>query len=135
MRILLFISIFFVSIVSGSFVQAECDLSTTDAVTFLQECANNGDPANAVSNGGDMWTEWVKELLVIVGERVIAFWALFAIGAIVFSGIRYTTSYGDEEKIKKAKSTALYALIGLILLWTAFPFIDIIVSFIYSLGA
>lgn len=57
MRILLFISILFVSIVFGSSVQAECDLSTTDAVTFLQDCANGGDPANAVSNGGNMGTE------------------------------------------------------------------------------
>lgn len=55
-------------------------------------------------------------MLQSVGEKVIAFGALFAIGAIVFSGIRYTTSYGDEEKIKKAKSTAIYALIGLVLL-------------------
>jgi hypothetical protein len=42
---------------------------------------------------------------------VIAFGALFAIGALVFTGIQYTMSYGDDEKIKKAKTTGIYALI------------------------
>lgn len=63
-----------------------------------------------------MGTDAIKSLLSSVGEKVIAFGALFAIGAIVFSGIRYTTSYGDDEKVKKAKTTAIYALIGLVLL-------------------
>ena len=52
----------------------------------------------------------------------------------MFSGIRYTTSAGDDEKVKSAKNTAVYAIIGLILLLTAFPLVDIIVNFLYDLG-
>jgi hypothetical protein len=52
----------------------------------------------------------------------------------VFSGIRYTISAGDDEKLKSAKNTAIYAIIGLILLLTAFPLVDILVNFIYNLG-
>ena len=66
---------------------------------------------------------------------MIAFGALFAVGAVVFSGIQYTTSYGDDEKIKKAKNTGVYALIGLILLLVAFPSVDIVINFIYSLAS
>ena len=69
-----------------------------------------------------------------ISERILQFGALFAIGAIVFSGIRYTTSAGDDEKLKSAKNTAIYAIIGLILLLTAFPLVDILVNFIYNLG-
>jgi hypothetical protein len=65
---------------------------------------------------------------------VISFGALFAIGAIVFSGIQYTTSYGDDEKVKKAKMTGIYAVIGLFLLLLAFPLVDILINFIYSLA-
>ncbi len=65
---------------------------------------------------------------------MIEFGALFAIGAIVFSGIQYTTSYGEDEKVKKAKMTGIYALIGLLLLLIAFPLVDIIINFLYSLG-
>ena len=47
----------------------------------------------------------IKALIKSVAKTVISFGALFAIGAIVFSGIQYTTSYGDDEKVKKAKTT------------------------------
>jgi hypothetical protein len=45
-------------------------------------------------------------------------WILWAVGAvcvifIIFGGIRYATSGGDSEKVKKAKDTLLYAIIGL----------------------
>jgi hypothetical protein len=52
----------------------------------------------------------------------------------VFSGIRYTTSAGDDEKLKSAKNIATYAIIGLLLLLTAFPLVDILIGFVYSLG-
>jgi hypothetical protein len=32
---------------------------------------------------------------------------------IIIGGIRYATSGGDSDKVKKAKDTLLYALIGL----------------------
>jgi Type IV secretion system pilin len=71
---------------------------------------------------------------VKIANRVLSFGALFAIGAIVFSGIKYTTSAGDDEKTKSAKNILIYAIIGLLLLLTAFPLVDIIVKFIYNLG-
>jgi len=81
-----------------------------------------------------MGMESIKRLIVTVSERVIAFGALFAIGAIVYSGVQYTTSYGDDEKIKKAKTTGIYALIGLTILLVAFPMVNIVVEFIYGLS-
>jgi hypothetical protein len=49
--------------------------------------------------------------VINIAKQVIAFGALFAIGALVFTGIQYTISYGDDEKVKKAKTTGIYALI------------------------
>lgn len=69
-----------------------------------------------------------------MASRLIQFGALFAIGVIVYSGIRYTTSVWDDEKIKNAKGTLIYAVIWLILLLIAFPLVDIIIGFIYSFG-
>lgn len=72
--------------------------------------------------------------MIQTAKRVIQFGALFAIGAIVFSGVQYTTSFGDDEKVKKAKTTGIYAVIGLLLLLVAFPLVDIVVNFVYGLG-
>lgn len=76
----------------------------------------------------------MKQLVVDVAKKILQFGALFAVGAIVFSGIRYTTSAGDDEKLKSAKNIATYAIIGLLLLLTAFPLVDILIGFVYSLG-
>jgi uncharacterized membrane protein len=100
------------------------------AVTFLQDCSS-GMP-NAVDSSR-VGTDKMKELVTSIAEKVIAFGALFAIGAIVFSGIQYTTSFGDDEKTKKAKMTGIYALTGLLLLLVAFSLVNIIVTFIYNL--
>jgi len=91
------------------------------------------------------WTQWavdpnigwggvtsIKETVVKATKTVLQFGALFAVGAIVWSGIQYNIAYGDDERIKKAKNTAIYAGIGLFLLLVAFPLVDVIVSFIYS---
>jgi len=105
-----------------------------DAAEYLKACAEL-NPANAIDPVG--WgggVEAVKDLVKKVSKGVIAFGALLAIGAIVFSGVQYTMSYGDDEKIKKAKSTGVYAIMGLILLLVAFPFVDIMINFVYSLG-
>ena len=67
-----------------------------------------------------------------IATKAFGFAALFAIGAIVWSGVQYTTSYGDDEKVKKAKSTAIFALIGLILALTSFSLVNILVNFIYN---
>jgi len=45
-------------------------------------------------------------------------WLTFVVGVIsvvfiIIGGIRYITSGGDAEKVKKAKNTVLYACIGL----------------------
>lgn len=116
-----------------SYADTNCLGTSQESVSlFLQGCAD--DPENAISPGlagsGKMG---LAALITKVAQRVIEFGALFAIGAIVFSGIQYTTSYGDDEKVKKAKMTGIYALTGLLLLLVSFPLVSIIVNFIYSL--
>ena len=131
--LILSLSIFSIGIIgvtASSHCPATSDLS---ASAYLKWCA--GTPANAIdpSQGGDGVTA-IKALVRSIAKTVLAFWALFAIGAIVFSGIQYTTSYGDDEKVKKAKTTGVYAIIGLLLILLAFPLVDIVVNFVYGLG-
>ena len=68
-----------------------------------------------------------------MAEKAIAFGALLAVGALVWAGIQYTSSFGEDEKIKHAKSTGVYAVIGLVLLMASFGLVDIVINFIYSL--
>lgn len=104
--------------------------SEWDIQSMLQGCAGEHGIAP-----GDIGTDarGFKEYVVMIANGVLWFAALFAVGALVYAGIIYTTSYGEDEKIKNAKSTAQYALIGLVLALLAFPMVSIVVDFLYSL--
>lgn len=130
--ILILIVIVIVSLSQSGF--AACDPTDTgqSATDFLVGCST--DSSNAVITSGWYWKESVRDLVIIIAERIIQFGALFAIGAIVFAGMRYTTSSWDDERIKWAKNTLIYAVIWLFLLLVAFPFVDVIIWFVYGLG-
>lgn len=51
----------------------------------------------------------------------VYFWAgIVAVCFIVYGGFMYTLSSGDAGKVKKAKDTLLYAIIGLVVVLFAF---------------
>ncbi len=53
----------------------------------------------------------MKARIVNIAKKTIQFGALLAVGALVFAGIQYTTSYGDDEKLKHAKTTGIFAVV------------------------
>lgn len=58
--------------------------------------------------------------------------ALFAVGAIVISGIMYTTAYGDDAKLSRAKKIAIFALVGLLLALASYPLVNAVIYIIYG---
>lgn len=101
-----------------------------DASQFLTDCARSTTGIDPSQYSADM--EGTKDMIIKIANGAISFWALLAVGALVWSGIQYTKAYGEDEKLKKAKTTGIYSLIGLILLLTAFWLVDIFINFIYT---
>lgn len=62
----------------------------------------------------------IRKQVQSIAETALAIGALLAVALLVWSGIQYTITYGEDEKIKHAKTTAIYALIGLILMMASF---------------
>ncbi len=58
-------------------------------------------------------------------------WALIFAGVaalffVIYAGIKYIRSGGEEEKIKSARETLTYAIIGLVVILLSFAIINII---------
>jgi ABC-type Fe3+ transport system permease subunit len=58
---------------------------------------------------------------------------LFVIGTvsvimIIVGGIRYTTSNGDAGRVKQAKDTILYSVVGLVVALSAFVIVNFVVN-------
>jgi len=53
---------------------------------------------------------------------------IVAVLAIIYGGVRYTTSGGDSGNVKSAKDTILYAIVGLVVIIMAAAITDFIIK-------
>lgn len=121
---------------SAHAISDACKVNTNEsrsADAFLIDCAagTTGVPVDSTYSNDMAGT---KQQIIDIADGVISFWALLAVWALVWSGIQYTKAYGEDEKLKKAKATWVYSLIGLILLLTAFGLVDIFINFVYTIA-
>ena len=100
----------------------------------LRDCASGTSGISIENNsinsadGKDNFRERVLEL----ASGFMRYGALFAVMALVVSGVMYTTAYGDGERLKTAKDTAIFALIGLIVALVSFPLVNAVLAIIYG---
>ena len=73
---------------------------------------------------------WIYELLckIVVTGRNILF--IIAVGLILLAASFFLTSSGEEEKIKKAKTTLVYAIVAIVLGLLAFVVVGFVADFI-----
>lgn len=130
--IFLFFALFSIHTVFAAPADCRIDPSSNiPADRMLADCAQG---TIGISPGSTNTKETVRDTIKMVVNSAIVFGGLLAVGALVWSGIQYTTAYGDDEKLKKAKTTGIYALIGLILLMGSFGLVDIFINFIYTIA-
>lgn len=72
--------------------------------------------------GFDDITEFIKHLVNFATSASV----LLVVIAVIFAGFKYIFSKGDEEKVKEATKTLVFALVGMVLVFIA----PIIVRFV-----
>ena len=71
----------------------------------------------------DLMTTLTGIINVIIG--IVGF---LAVVMIIIGGISYTTSAGDANKVKKAKDTIMYGVIGLVVAILAFAIVNFVLG-------
>jgi len=51
---------------------------------------------------------------------------------IILGGVQYTTSAGASDKVKKAKDTIMYGIIGLVVALLAYAIVNFILSSVFT---
>lgn len=69
----------------------------------------------------------VKSITGII-NAVIGVLGIVAVTVIIVGGIGYMTSSGDAGKVKKAKDTILYGVIGLVIVVLAFAIVNFVIA-------
>ena len=77
-----------------------------------------------LDGGGDDLVGSVTGIL----NAVIAVLGIVAVVVIIIGGVSYMTSSGDASKVKKAKDTILYGVIGLIIVALSFAIVNFVIG-------
>ena len=66
--------------------------------------------------------------IVNIINAVVGVLALVCVIVIIIGGVNYMTSSGDAGKVKKAKDTILYGVIGLVVCVLAFAIVNFVIT-------
>lgn len=110
-------------------VLADCSGATTgqQSINCNLGCGSNLDLTQQscdTSGGGTTLSQKIATVINVFSAIIAA----VSVIMIIYGGFRYITSGGKEEGVKGAKSTILYALIGLVIVALA----QIIVKFVLN---
>jgi hypothetical protein len=117
---------------------------TTDA-GFLSDLLDNGKPhVNYCQNDDCGWEEWVTQVWdnlewVVTNQTasqyiqeiiifLIGFLSLLAVIYIIYAWFNIMIWSWDEEKMKKSKSTIIYVILGLLIIYFAYT----LVAFVFN---
>ena len=75
----------------------------------------SGQQSKLVGSGG-MVTDIINIMLFVIG--------ILCVIMIIWGGIRYTISNGASDKVKDAKNTILYAVVGLVIAIIAYALVN-----------
>lgn len=87
---------------------------------IITKLAQTGAKVNKVGDGKDTLVSDIKNILnVIIGVL-----GLVCVVVMIIGGVNYMISSGDAGKVKKAKDTILYGLIGLVVCVLAYALVN-----------
>ena len=78
-------------------------------------------------NYGGSGTDFQGNVINII-NGVIGVLALVCVVVVIIGGVNYMTSSGDAGKVKKAKDTILYGVIGLAVCALSFAFVNFVIT-------
>lgn len=70
----------------------------------------------------------LKDSVTSILNAVIGVLGIVAVIVIIIGGVTYMTSSGDAGKVKKAKDTILYGVIGLVVVALAFAIVNFVIT-------
>ena len=99
--------------------------------TLLTLAAGTGTTGtgHTITPVGDSTTDQnLSGNIVDILNVIIGAIGILAVGIVILGGVQYMTSSGDAGKVKKAKDTILYGIIGLIIVALAFAIVNFVIK-------
>ena len=95
-----------------------------DAINVFDDCTG----ANKNTAVCKAKSDSANYLIRAVVNTLIFITAAISVVMVIIGGIKYTISNGADEKMKSAKNTILYSIIGLVVAVAAYAIVGFIIS-------
>ena len=97
---------------------------TSSAINVIDSgCSGNKD-SKICKSKGDSISPFVQSIVRLLIYAV----GIVSVIMIIVGGLKYTTSNGDAARIKSAKETILYAVIGLVVAMLSFTIVAFVID-------
>ena len=106
--------------------KVRCPDGKISSTNDLSGCKGISNSDNSL-NSNNLMTTLNQIINVIIG--VIGF---IAVIVIILGGVQYTTSAGDSGKVKKAKDTIMYGIIGLVVALLAYSIVNFVLTSLFK---
>ena len=120
------------SFIPFSAAHAQLSASEQALCTSVKGNTLSADKKQCLSPGKQLAGDGANTYLVTITNLLLYVAGAVAVIVIIFGGIRYATSTGDAMRIKQAKDTILYGIVGLVVAIIAFGIVN---SLVNQLGA
>jgi len=97
---------------------ASCDGS--GGASAGANCAQGNNTPTSLFGTGSVFVTVVNTLLFVIGA--------VAVIMLIYGGIRYTISGGDQKAVTDAKNTILYAVIGIVVAVMAYAIVNFVLT-------
>ena len=91
---------------------------------LITNLAITGNPGEYISDQDSN----LQGSVINIINAIIGVLGLICVVVIIIGGVGYMTSSGDSGKVKKAKDTILYGIIGLVICVLAFAIVNFVIS-------
>lgn len=95
--------------------ETACDYSIPDDLRAALGCEGGG----TLSDASDVTLRIANSVILVLGIVAVIF--------VIKGGVDYMTSMGESSKLKRAKDTILYAVIGLVVCALAFAIVNFVI--------
>jgi len=87
---------------------------------------SSDNPANVSAATGGATS--ARALAQTILNWFLGFLGFIAVAMVIYGGVLYVTSAGEDEKTGKAKKILLYAIIGIIIIFLSFAIVNTVIG-------
>ncbi len=105
-----------------------CTKDATTGVVTYTNCTSEAEKGMALAGGCPTSAPKLENTVTDVINAILYAIGILAVVMVIFGGVQYTTSGGDQAKVTKAKNTILYGIIGLVIAILAYAIVNFVIS-------